>query len=137
MLKHNNIYMICKFSHQREVVKITHHHRQRWSEPSTSIGNSCNVFYNFIMRDIVDVLLLSILFKSNFNYCPLVWHFCSAQSVWNLEKIQERALRLLYNDNVSSYEHILANACKPIRRLRLLALEIFKTLNDLNPIFIK
>ena len=58
----------------------------------------------------------------------------------NLEKIQERALRLLYNDDVSSYEHILAIAGKPtleIRRLRLLALEIFKTLNELNPIFMK
>ena len=35
---------------------------------------------------------------SNFNYCPLVWHFCSKTSMHKIEKIQERALRFLNND---------------------------------------
>ena len=26
---------------------------------------------------------------SNFNYSPLVWHFCSAKSVKKIEKLQE------------------------------------------------
>ena len=34
---------------------------------------------------------------SSFNYCPLVWHFCSAVQSQKIEKIQERALRLSYS----------------------------------------
>ena len=38
-----------------------------------------------------EVLLNSFVY-SNFNYCPLVWHFCSSKSLYKIEKIQERAL---------------------------------------------
>ena len=37
-------------------------------------------------------------FMSNFNYCPLVWHFCGQVNNQKLEKIQERALRILFAD---------------------------------------
>ena len=33
-------------------------------------------------------ILLNSFVYSNFNYCPLVWHFCSAKSVKKIEKIQ-------------------------------------------------
>ena len=36
---------------------------------------------------------------SNFNYCPLVWYFSSSKSLQKIERIQERALRFLYNDH--------------------------------------
>ena len=90
-------------------------------------------------KDAMKVLIESFVY-ANFNYCPLVWHFCNPQSIRNMEKIQERALRLIYDDNESSYEHILTVANKPnleLRRIRLLAIEIFKTLNNLNPIYLK
>ena len=32
---------------------------------------------------------------SNFKYCPLAWHFCSASSTNKIVKIQERALRMI------------------------------------------
>ena len=48
-------------------------------------------------------ILLNSFNTSNFNYCPLVWHFSSAKSVKKIEKIQERALRILYNDFSSDY----------------------------------
>ena len=46
---------------------------------------------------------------SNFNYCPLVWHFCGKTNNKKLEKIQERSLRILYNDYDSTYEDLLCN----------------------------
>ena len=77
---------------------------------------------------------------SNFNYCPIVWHFCSKASSRKMERIQERALRFLYNDKVSSYECLLEK-CKSttmhLRRIKIIALEVFKSLNDLNPPFMK
>ena len=54
--------------------------------------------------------LVESFIYSNFNYCPLVWHFSPAKSVQKVEKIQERALRFLYKDNDSSYEVLLRRA---------------------------
>ena len=80
-------------------------------------------------------ILLNSFVYSNFNYCPLVWHFCSAKSVKKIEKIQERALRILYNDFSSDFESILNKSGKStmeVKRLRTLALKVFKTLNNMN-----
>ena len=85
-------------------------------------------------------ILIESFIMANFNYCPLVWLFCNSQSNIKQERIQKRALRFLYNDYESDYDHLLKTANKPslqIRKLRLLALEIFKTLNDLNPTYMK
>ena len=78
--------------------------------------------------------------NANFNYCPLVWHFWSAKSVQKIEKIQERLLRLLLKDYKSDYKCLLETSCKTtmeVKRLRTLALEIFQTLNDMNPEYLK
>tara|TARA_B100000470_G_C19668532_1_gene336519 strand:- start:325 stop:744 length:420 start_codon:yes stop_codon:yes gene_type:complete len=77
---------------------------------------------------------------SNFNYCPLVWLFCNSRSTLKQEAIQKRALRFLYDDYESDYEHLLTLANKPtieVRTLRFLAIEVFKTINNLNPSFMK
>ena len=47
---------------------------------------------------------------SNFNYCPLIWHFCNKTSLLKLEKLQERALRMLCNDSTSSYSSLLTSS---------------------------
>ena len=41
------------------------------------------------------ILIYKSFIKSNFNYCPLVWHFCSKGSTAKMEKLQYRALRLV------------------------------------------
>ena len=85
-------------------------------------------------------ILVESFILANFNYCPLVWHFCSKESMNKQEMIQKRALRFMYDDYSSSYEQLLTLANKPtleVRKLRLLAIEIFKTINDLNPIYMK
>ena len=49
---------------------------------------------------------------SNFNYCPLILHFCNKTSLLKLEKLQERALRMLCNDSTSSYSSLLTSSYK-------------------------
>ena len=73
---------------------------------------------------------------SNSNYCSLAWHFCNENNSRKLEKIQERALRFVYEDFDSSYEELLDKAKIPtlhVRRLRTMALETFKILNNMSP----
>ena len=73
---------------------------------------------------------------SNFNYCSLVWNFSSAQSLNKIENLQKRALRFLLNDYSSTYENLLEKSGYPnmnLGRYRTLCIEIYKTLNKLNP----
>ena len=83
-------------------------------------------------------VLINSYITSKFNYCPLVWIFSSAQSVNKIENLQKRALRFLCDYFEASYEDLLSKRGKStmiVRRLRILCVEIFKALNDLNPSF--
>ena len=46
--------------------------------------------------------------SSNFNYCQILWHFCSVASTNKMEKIQEKALRFIHNGFQSSSEVLLS-----------------------------
>ena len=54
--------------------------------------------------------------------------------------INERGLKLAYSDYSSSYKELLANSEEKtthIQSVRILALEVYKTLKNLNPVFMK
>ena len=77
---------------------------------------------------------------TNFNYCPLVWMFSSASSLKKVENLQKRALRFLYNDYEILYEKLLLKSDRPtmnVNRLRKLCIEIYKTINNLSPEFMR
>ncbi len=57
-----------------------------------------------------------------------------------VENIQERALRFMFNDKVSTYESLLDRCgytTLHIRRIKTIANEVFKSVHDLNPTFMK
>ena len=57
-----------------------------------------------------------------------------------MEKLQYRALRLVFNDFVSSYESLLDRVNMPtlhIGRIRLIANETFKILNNMSPVYLQ
>ena len=77
---------------------------------------------------------------SNFNYCSLVWRACGAKNTRKLEKLQERALRFVYLDKVSSYDDLLTKAnlaTLHLGRLKMLATEVYKSVHKLNPPYIQ
>ena len=77
---------------------------------------------------------------SSFNYCPLVWMFSNATSLKKIENLKIRALRFLYNNYHLTYKELLDKAnssTKNVKRLRFLCVEIYKTINNLDPSFMK
>ena len=52
-------------------------------------------------------LFFNSIVKSQFSYCPLVWMFCSRTSNNMINKIRERALRVILNDHESYFETLL------------------------------
>jgi hypothetical protein len=76
---------------------------------------------------------------SNFNYCPVVWHFCGESNTKKMEKIQERALRFIYEDFNSDYDTLLSMSglsSLKIRCLRMMAIEIFNILHKQSPAYL-
>ena len=84
-------------------------------------------------------LIYKSFIQSNFNYCPLVWHFCSKTNT-ELEKIQFRALKVVFCDYESDYATLLNIAQMPnlhISRLRCIAAEAYKCIYNLSPDYIR
>ncbi len=77
---------------------------------------------------------------SNFNFCPLIWHFCGIGNTRKLEKIQKRALRFVLQDFTSNYSELLQKAKMPtlyLSRLRQIATEVYKVMNNIGPDYVK
>ena len=75
---------------------------------------------------------------SNFNYCAIVWHFCSKSSTIKMEKIQKAALRVVFNDYDADYNQLLSMSERSpllVVRLRTILIEVFKCIRELNPKF--
>ena len=85
-------------------------------------------------------VIVNSLILCHFNYCPLIWLFCSNTSKKKPEKVNERVLPLAFFNCTSSYRNVLVNnesTAIHIHSIGLLALEIYKSLHNLNPAFIK
>ena len=77
---------------------------------------------------------------SQFNYCPIVWMSCQRRSNNLITKIHERAVRMAYNDYGSDFEtlqHSDDSVTTHQRNIHALVVEVYNTLNDLNPPFMK
>ena len=98
---------------------------------------SCEIkkFVGFWRKALIYSFILS-----NFNYCHLVWFISSDKCLNKVENLQKRALQFLFNDYSSSYEELIKNSetsTVNVSNYCSLCIEIFKTLNDINPSFIK
>ena len=58
------------------------------------------------------LLMFKSFIQSNFNYCPLVWHFCSKANTVKLEKTPIQSSQNCFNDYISSYESLLSKVSK-------------------------
>ena len=85
-------------------------------------------------------ILLKTFIESQFSYCPLVWMFCSCAMNKKINRIHERALRIVYRDYESSFEDLLSKDKSLTfhhRNIHQVAIEMFKVKHDLSPPFMK
>ena len=84
--------------------------------------------------------LMKAFVTSQFNYCPLIWMFHSRELSNRINRIHERALRLVYQDNSLSFAELLEKDNSVTihqRNLQVLATKIFKLKNGLAPEIMK
>ena len=82
-------------------------------------------------------IILNSFIRSNFEYCPSVWHFGKTNNQ-KLEKIQERSLRILHDTFELTYEELLHKngpsslLLYRLYRLKLFIIEIYKSFHHMN-----
>ena len=82
-----------------------------------------------------ETLLYNSIIKSHFAYCPLVWMFCFRQSNNLINKVHERALKLIYQDNCNFQVLLEKQHDFSIHQMNLQVLmtEIYKIVNGIAP----
>ena len=81
-------------------------------------------------------LLMNTFIESQFNYCPLIWMFHSRKMNHRINKLHERALRVVYKDENLTFEELLrkdGGFTIHERNLQKLALLMYKVKNGLCP----
>ena len=81
-------------------------------------------------------VIMKAFIESQFGYCPLVWMFCSRTMNARINRIHIRALRIVYNDFMSTFDELLTKDKSFTihrRNIQTLAIEIYKVINNISP----
>ena len=77
--------------------------------------------------------LFKAFVEPQFKYCPIVWMFHSRRTNNKINRLHERALRIVYDDDVSTFHQLLAmdkSFCVHHQNIPRLLIEIYKALHD-------
>ena len=87
------------------------------------------------LRKLIPMTAKLHLYKSailpHLTYCHIVWNFCKVSDRKKLERIQEKALKAVYNTNNLTYNELLCRAKLPTlhnRRLQNIAVLMYKVM---------
>ena len=115
-----------------------------FNEHITEFCNKANqkISALFRIRNSLDskhaAILCNSFIMSAFNYCPLIWMFCTKSAAKRIVSTHHRAIRAVNLDfNTPGHELYKVHNATPIhtRNLQLLLIEVYKTLHHLNPEF--
>ena len=80
-------------------------------------------------------ILMKAFIESQFSYCPLIWMFHSRSVNNKINHLHERSLRIVYKNNISSFEYLLKNDRSFTihhRNIQSIAIELFKVKGNLS-----
>ena len=110
-----------------------------WTTDIFSVADAAWKHIKYLCFCILPIELKKIIFssfiRSNFECCPLVWHFCGKTNNQKLEKIQERSLRILHDTFELTYEELLhknGSSSLLLYRLKLFIIETYKSFHHMN-----
>lgn len=85
-------------------------------------------------------MIMKAFISSQFGYSPLVWMTHSRSLNNSINRIHERSLRIVYDDQISTFDELLDkdnSVSIHHRNIQNLAIELYKVKNDLAPEIIK
>ena len=94
----------------------------------TSIANHALARVSNFMSIKQRKMIMNAFIRSQFSYCPLIW-LCHSRTIHSIiNNIHERALRIVYRDNISSFALLLEKSGSVSihhRNLQALAIDIY------------
>ena len=93
-----------------------------------------------VLNEHSKILLFDSFVECYFNYCSVIWHFCSKKDSMKLELLQRKALSMIKNDYKCHYKDLLVEFGKKplyITRLHKMLEYIFRINHDLFPKYLK
>ena len=81
-------------------------------------------------------ILMNTFFRSQFNYCPLIWIFYNPSLNHKINRLHERCFQIIYSDKKSSLDELLdkdESVSIHHQNIQKLGIEIFKVFNGENP----
>ena len=81
-------------------------------------------------------ITIKVFVTSQFAYCPLIWMFHNRRIDHKINKLHEKALKIVYKDHFSLFEELLSkdeSVTVHQRNLQIIATEVYKILNNLSP----
>ena len=79
-------------------------------------------------------MILKAFLESQFSYCPLIWIFHSRTLNNKINRLHEKALRIVYSDFKANFDELLEKDSSfsiHYRSIQTLAIEIFEFLNGI------
>ena len=101
-----------------KLLRITNDGRQRFDQHISNLFSKAARQLNALGRlqkytgKSEKVTIVNSFIYANFNYCPLVWHFSTCESIRKIEKIQKCCLRTEFDDYDSDYDVLLRKSGK-------------------------
>ena len=87
------------------------------------------------MTDFNKKVIFNSFFKGQFNYCPLLWMFSTRKVNHKINRLHERGLRTLLNDEVSTFNDMLSKSNDTtihVKNIQKLMTEFYKYLYGLS-----
>ena len=91
---------------------------------------------NYLSEDKLRIIMKTFI-QSQFNYCPLVWMFHNRMLNKKINKLHERALRIVYKNDKLTFQELLEKDDSVTihqKNLQKLATEMFRIKNKLSPL---
>ena len=83
------------------------------------------------------ISIYNAILAANFTYCNTVRHFCSNRGMYMLGKVHKKALRVVFNDYISSYRDLLDKVSnQSVARIKAIAIEAYRCYVNENPRYI-
>ena len=117
-----------------EKVKFNEHIKNMWQTSSRQI-NVLGCISTFLNPQCHDKVYKSFI-NANCGYCPLLRMLCGKCNLRKIEKLQERALRIVYQDSKLDYGSLIGKSGQLSLRMnmiRVLSIEVYKCVKGTNP----
>ena len=82
-------------------------------------------------------ILMKTFVESTFGNCPLIWMFHNRNVYSKINHLQERSLRIVYDDYITSFEDLLKKGNIHHKNVQLLVREFFKVKKGINQFYFR